>query len=563
MLTKLTIRNFKKFEDAEIPLGNGFVFVGANNSGKTSALQALALWHAGLKEWWSRTGGDAERRYGVTVNRLDLLLLPVSHASLLWHNRKVSEQANRRLRIELIVDGITAGYGEWRCGLEFDCTSKDAIHCRPLRTDKDGKKRMPVPEYARDVEIGFLPPMSGLASEEPLVREGWINKKLGQGNATEVLRNICYLTYQKDKNKWKKITQSISKMFGVNLMAPTHRPGRGDIVMQYTHGKGPEFDIQSAGRGMQQVILLLAYLYGSKPGSVLLLDEPDAHLEIVRQGRIYNLLRETAEKEDSQIIAASHSEKILQEAASRSSVVSFVGSPRILGEQQKEHVIKALVEIDSEYYYLAEQYGFMLYLEGATDARILRAFAEVLKHPALGYLEESPMRFIGNDVPKARRHFSALLAAKSDLVGVVLTDRSGSTPQNGVRGFTELRWEKREIENYLCSRKALVAYAKQAARGDLFVQGAGDFMDRAIAELQKAGETFGKPDMFSPDIKASNDFLVPLFRKFAQDTKTPVLGKGDFFKIVRHIPKGEIDAEIKKKLDAIHRMFQKAKPRQN
>lgn len=559
MLTKLTIRNFKKFEEAEIPLGNGFVFVGANNSGKTSALQALALWHAGLKEWWNRSGGNTERRYGVTINRLDLLLLPVSDANLLWHNKKVKDAPSKLRRMELIVDGITDGRGEWRCGLEFDSTNKDSIHCRPIRAELD-KSGM---QYAREVEIGLLPPMSGLASEEPLIREGWINKELGQGNATGVLRNICYATYQQDEGKWEKITQAIEKMFGVNLMTPTFRPGRGDIVMQYTHKKVSGLDIQSAGRGMQQVILLLAYLYGSKPGSVLLLDEPDAHLEIVLQGRIYNLLREAAEETNSQIIAASHSEKLLQEAVSSSAVVSFVGKPCILGEGQKKEVIKALVEIDPEHYYLAEQHGFMLYLEGKTDGRILRAFAEALKHPAWRCIEESPIIPIGDDVPRARRHFSGLLAAKPNLVGVVLTDRSGSEPQNGVRGFTELRWEKCEIENYLCSRKALVAYAKQAAMGDLFVQGAGDFMDSAIAELQKAGETFGKPDMFSPDIKASDDFLVPLFRKFAQDTKTPVLRKGDFFKIARHIPKDEIGAEVKKKLDTIHRMFQKAKPRRN
>ncbi len=49
MLTKLIIENFKLFERAEIPLGNGFVFIGPNNRGKTTALQALALWHFGLR----------------------------------------------------------------------------------------------------------------------------------------------------------------------------------------------------------------------------------------------------------------------------------------------------------------------------------------------------------------------------------------------------------------------------------------------------------------------------------------------------------------------------------
>ncbi len=57
MLTKLTIRNFKRFEEVEIELGNPVVFVGPNNSGKTSALQALALWHAGLRRWNEKRAG--------------------------------------------------------------------------------------------------------------------------------------------------------------------------------------------------------------------------------------------------------------------------------------------------------------------------------------------------------------------------------------------------------------------------------------------------------------------------------------------------------------------------
>lgn len=51
MLTRLTIRNFKRFDEVEIELGNPVVFIGPNNSGKTSAMQALALWDIGLRRW--------------------------------------------------------------------------------------------------------------------------------------------------------------------------------------------------------------------------------------------------------------------------------------------------------------------------------------------------------------------------------------------------------------------------------------------------------------------------------------------------------------------------------
>lgn len=49
MLTRLTIRNFKLFEEAVIELGENVVFIGPNNSGKTTALQGLALWSVGCR----------------------------------------------------------------------------------------------------------------------------------------------------------------------------------------------------------------------------------------------------------------------------------------------------------------------------------------------------------------------------------------------------------------------------------------------------------------------------------------------------------------------------------
>ena len=59
MLTKLTIRNFKRFEEVEIELDGAVVLIGPNNSGKTSAMQALALWDIGLRRWLERRSGGS------------------------------------------------------------------------------------------------------------------------------------------------------------------------------------------------------------------------------------------------------------------------------------------------------------------------------------------------------------------------------------------------------------------------------------------------------------------------------------------------------------------------
>src|SRR3970040_540627 len=128
MLTKLTVVNFKKFGKDKIELGNPVVFIGPNNSGKTSALQALALWEVGLKRWNEKRKGKTapEKRPGVTINRRDLVAIPVPDANLLWrdlHVRDVQKvdgkPQTQNVRIDIVVEGATEDK-PWACGLEFD-----------------------------------------------------------------------------------------------------------------------------------------------------------------------------------------------------------------------------------------------------------------------------------------------------------------------------------------------------------------------------------------------------------------------------------------------------------
>lgn len=197
MLTNLRIRNFKRLEDVEIELGKAVVFIGPNNSGKTTALQALALWEIGLRRWLEkRSAKDApEKRPGVTINRRDLIAVPVPDANLLWkdvHVRAIRKENGRQetknIRIGIFVSGVTDG-SEWECGFEFDYANQESFYCRPLRiNDEPRAPRMPVPEVAAPVRIAFLPPMSGMAATEDRLQEGAVNVRIGEGRTAEVLR---------------------------------------------------------------------------------------------------------------------------------------------------------------------------------------------------------------------------------------------------------------------------------------------------------------------------------------------------------------------------------------
>ncbi len=577
MLTKLTIRNFKSFDEVEIELGNAVVFIGPNNSGKTAALQALALWDIGVKRWIERRGVGEEtpqKRPGVTINRRDLIAIPVPRANLLWHNlhvrdvqRKEGKTRTQNIRIEIIVEGITADK-PWTCGMEFDYANEESIYCRPLRISGNEKsRRMPVPEEVRNLRLAYLPPMSGLAANETRLDSGAINVRIGEGRTAEVLRNLCYrLTEESYDTTWLELQKNIHQLFGVKIEEPVYLPERGEITMTYRDFSNIQLDLSCSGRGLQQVLLLLAYMYVN-PGAVLLLDEPDAHLEILRQRQIYNLLTEVASSRNGQVIAASHSEIVLNEAASKDIIIAFLGKPHRIDDRVSQ-LLKSLRDIGYDQYYQAEQTGWVLYLEGSTDLAILKAFAEKLEHPAVQYLERPFVHYVGNQPSKAREHFYGLKEAQPNLVGVAIFDhidmKLNSTPP-----LRELMWQRREIENYLCFPEVLIAYAEdisdEETGGPLFTHAEKErrrkAMEECIRDLVPPVALRDINDRWWRDVKASDDFLDRLFDSYFKKLGLPnLMRKSDYHLLAKFIPKQMIDNEVKEKLDAIVETASSAQP---
>ena len=565
MLTSLRVRNFKRLDDVEIELGPAVVFIGPNNSGKTTALQALALWEVGLRKWLERrpVHEAPKKRPGITINRRDLVSVPVPDANLLWRDlrtravqRREGKQETRNIRVEITVAGVTADR-QWECGFEFDYANEESFYCRPLRVDESGEQRMNVPEDAAGVRVAFLPPMSGLAATEDRLDAGSIHVRIGEGRTAEVLRNLCYQVWtNQNQELWQTLVGQIERLFGVQLDEPVYLKERGQIVMSYRHGD-VKLDLASSGRGLQQTLLLLAHLY-THPNCIVLLDEPDAHLEILRQRQIYQLLTDLAEQQGCQVIAASHSEVILEEAADRDILVAFVGKPHRVDDRGKQHLAKSLKAIGFDQYYQAEQTGWVLYVEGATDLAMLRAFAGRLGHGgAVAALERSFVQYTGNQPQKARDHFYGLKEAKPDLVGVALFDAlDRELPEGGP--LWQMQWSRRALENYLAFPETLLAYAREDGHRDLLRTQA---MTNAIEEVRAARHTLGQTDPFDLQTKASDDCLAPIFRIYFRTLNLPnLMQKTDYHTLVRWVPANMIAPEIGSKLDEIARVASLAKP---
>ena len=561
MLTKIRIQNFKQFDDVEIELGPVTVLIGPNNSGKTTILQALMLWNACLLNYLDALNQNNSGTYA--LNRNDIVSITIPNVQNLWYMGKIVNGVERFITIEVegqdtevVGDDDSNVYSDlvaWEQKFDLSFANEESINVFPTGD---------ITQLQSITIIQFLPPMSGLASREDLLQRGAVNLRIGEGQTAEVLRNVCFSLYTEGQH-WQKVVDYMRQLFSVEIQSPQYIAGRGELRMFYKDQQGTVFDISAAGRGMLQMLLLLAYMYNN-PGSVLLLDEPDAHLEILRQQELYRILSDVARELDSQIIMATHSEVIMNAAGDKDVLIACVGKPHRIdnnNSSQKAQIAKALTELGHDQYFLALQKQWVLYLEGETDLAILQTFSQILNHPASRALERPFAKYIGNVSKHAREHFYALREALESFQGIAILDHPYTAPQS--KGtpkkqniskndpFNILYWERNEIENYLCQPETLLAYAIAGVPAERHEK-RREAMQKAIQDVSTALSVLGKPSPWSKNIKASNEFLIPVFKNFFEYLgEYNVMDKASFYILAPYVPADLIDPEVIEKLDAI------------
>ena len=198
-LQYLEIRNFKGFGDrTRIELDHPAVLVGPNNCGKTTALQAIALWSQAVRTWFDRKGRAPPRERTATgLNRLAVVAVPVRSARDYWHNMAV-RTGPRNIPLEITL-GVLHDNRVKPVTMLFRCFGDETVYCTPDEATLD------TPDFiqaAAGLNVRLLYPMSGIETEEPIVQPGRIDVLLGQGQTAQVLRNLCLMVFRENPQAW-------------------------------------------------------------------------------------------------------------------------------------------------------------------------------------------------------------------------------------------------------------------------------------------------------------------------------------------------------------------------
>lgn len=593
----LKIQHFKVFGDeVTINFENPTILIGANNAGKTTAIQALALWSWAVRIWFDKkknTKSSAERNKGVALNRLEIAQVPIKEVRYFWNNAKVRQNSSDNIGLTLKV-GIFFNHKVQEVGMIFKYHSLDLMYCQPT---EESFKIDSLLEFASQLKINLLYPMSGIGDKEYVFQEDAIRSQIGIGQTANVLRNICYNLHTKNKKDWDYLVDLMKILFAITLKTPFLR-ATGVIEVLYNYAAKPkkteyDLDITLAGRGQQQILLVLAYLLANKD-AILMIDEPDAHLEILRQTQIFSILKEIAAKYGCQIIIVTHSEAVLNEA---NSVVFLAdGQAQEISDRQEHKFIKsALKNYGIEHYYKAKLNPHILYIEGSTDKDMLSAFAKKFNHPAQSFFEnklnfhytqnENPQSDVMNELQRKagsytshKSHFQAIKKVVPHLKGIAIFDGDNRNRQDEVNDdFGMFYWKRYELENYFIMPKTIMAFITKATK-KLGSEGLFDNANviKVMIETQLLLPVLNNDKTALQDFlqlpesiqniqfqnlaatKKLSEILEKMFQQLSKEENTPILlSKSNFYRLIDFVE--IIPQEIKEKLDLIVQYLTPAK----
>jgi predicted ATPase len=367
-IRSLRLENFKGFTKFEIGFGRFNVVVGGNNSGKSTLLRAVRLAYELTRLHYARQkGACAEFYQGRSVPKS---LLPVAQLRDLWPAGRMRE-GNKWIPARVSLE-FTSGHslsfgiiGPWNAA-----TSKIEV--------ADLKAMNAIPA---DIISGFLnhppefvPASIGIVAEEEYRTPARRSALVASGRHNEIIRN--YLTELTEEQS-NELSGLLTKYFHASVFLPHFDEQKDQFISAIYKGDEGQHDLYSAGGGFLQIVEVLAFVFRGRPG-VVLLDEPDSHLNSSLQHAFVDILEGLASAKNFQVILATHSKEI----------INYVDPSRLIPVDRKSAkaealkkeastvtLLKELGAIDNVDAYQIVTQRSLLGVEGPNDRELIPRFA--------------------------------------------------------------------------------------------------------------------------------------------------------------------------------------------
>jgi predicted ATPase len=501
-LTRLKIENFKRFRDLSVELSPFNCLVGANNSGKTTLLQALALLDFCVHHCLNRRNGRLELKRR-TIPPEEFYVLPISNPMELWTDRRsMAENRQQVIRIEAtfeegrqVTASVKLDYNRFGIAVDGNDDSQEWL------------------DALRGQRMAYLPVFSVFLAQEERRTAAVIDDELARGHVHSVIRNL--ILNLKEKERHNELLDVLKRSFPSLEDMHIAFDEVSDRYISVTYreaGRPKEFDVFSAGSGFQQFLYLFGFILLRQP-TVILLDEPDVHLHGTLQKALLQELGRLVD-EGKQVLLATHSRDLIQ-GVSPEDILSLEdeGARRLAVAFDVYDSLDRLGSVEATQLPVIQAYQRVLIVEDQADFDILAIFCseclgaskwqEVERRLAICYSKGNPYK---QNIARLREQLQQMIALRGrTLEAFVVSDWDYYPDRQHLREMLpsqHLRWhvwERAEIENYLLCADAIAR---------LLCHGRGGF------PLEEPAFRLRFDELLEQSKESANDHLVEGFDEY-------------------------------------------------
>jgi energy-coupling factor transporter ATP-binding protein EcfA2 len=301
-LTKLGVRNFKKVESVELDLSNLNILVGGNGSGKSSIIQAIHLACCVMRQVDRVEPG---RTSTVGIDALDYL--PSNDYKRLGHNVDWGNNSGTPSSV------VTLAFEQAGAELEAECELRSARNAGISITGEVPADLRPLLRERSKFFSAYIPGISGIPNKEEKRSRKVVLKACSYGDSNVILRNVLLLLKEIHESNIALIQQWIGEI-AEPMTITVNYDDKNDLTISCDVQVGYQTrPIELIGTGYLQLIQMFAYILLFEP-SILLIDEPDIHLNPTLQEKLVKVLARVAQERGLRVLLTTHSPFIVRGA---------------------------------------------------------------------------------------------------------------------------------------------------------------------------------------------------------------------------------------------------------
>lgn len=354
---EIRIQKFKKIDDVAVTLGSLNIFIGANNSGKSSFIQGIQFAISGCQALslkgaaWTKKGGRT-----LSLDSSEYLYTPTKNIEYLYHGKKLSGSRTKADR-------------NW---IEFSLSDSDNSTLKISRgknggftTTLSGRKLGDKLSSIEQPYCVYVPGIAGIPTQEKFEVTISVKKSATRGDSNNYLRNILW-AISGDAEKWASFKGSVNSVYGDIDVHADFDEHKSEYISVHVSEHGLELPLDSVGTGLLQVMQIFAYIEYFNP-RIILLDEPDAHIHPTKQKLLARELSRRADADpELKIVFSTHSRYILEALEDKANVIHFQ-SGVAYQDVKGSNILLDIGAADADYLFSKKDLKYVVVTEDKVD----------------------------------------------------------------------------------------------------------------------------------------------------------------------------------------------------